>query len=118
RQAKQNFWLLILEPVDRHLIDLLVNDDMAQAPGGDQRYALVGLPRFDGPAHRLPEAVAAFRRRLVRLIAGVDQHRNHRNFAAGYETPVKKAKRMSHADFFPQTITPGNVELLVVQRAN
>src|SRR5690242_14041319 len=79
RQRLNGGGIVPLEHVDKAAVERLVHDKMRQPARPDDADPLVLGIALDGRADRLPELVAAPRRRLVRRVVGVDADRHDRH---------------------------------------
>src|SRR5208282_5530268 len=79
RQALDRRGVLLAEEVEEAAVEHLIDDEMRQPARPDDADPRVARIGFDGGAERLPQPVAAPRRRLVRRIVCVDADRHDRH---------------------------------------
>src|SRR5690348_280015 len=101
-----------LEHVDKAAVERLVHDKMRQPARPDDADPLVLGIALDGRADRLPELVAAPRRRLVRRVVGVDADRHDRHDIL-HNALVHKADRVPFAFALRSSARSSDVELAV-----
>src|SRR5437016_11039706 len=78
------------------MVEVLVNNEVAQAPGGNHGNALIAGPALDGLAQCLPEGIAALGSRLIGGVVGVQHNGHGRHGRPIHDTPINKAEGMSH----------------------
>ena len=93
RQGLHEGAVLVRERLEDGAVEVLVDEEMAQAPRRHHAHPRLAWKRLDRAAHRLAEPVAAARRRLVRRVVGVDRDRHDRNDVF-HDPLVDKADRV------------------------
>src|SRR5262249_50605036 len=110
--------IFILHGCDELLVEFLVNDEVAQAPGGNHGNARLAGPALDGLAQCLPEGIAALGSRLIGGVVGVQHNGHGRNGRPMHDTPINKTEGMPHTLVRRQLTAMRHVEFLLYEGAN
>src|SRR6266567_2014384 len=114
RQPLDRGRVLAAEQVEEAAVERLVDDEMRQPARGDDADPRVARVGFDGGADRLPEPIAAPRRRLVRRVIGVDADRHDRHDLL-HDPLMDKADRVALAFAVGNPVRRGDIELALDQ---
>src|SRR5215510_12828854 len=110
--------ICILHGCEELLVEFLVNDEVAQAPGGNHGNARIAGPALDGLAQCLPEGIAALGSWLIGGVVGVQHNGYSRNDRPVHDAPINKTKGMAHTLVRWQLAAMCHVEFLLHEGAN
>src|SRR6516162_10818612 len=118
RQRLQRFAVLAGQGVDDAAVEFLVDDEVTEPARTDDADAPVAGIALDRRADRLAELPATPRRRLVRRVIGVEEHRHDRQVGVLHQPLAHEGVSVAFAVPGRQPVRRADIELAVDQRVD